>query len=149
MKNSLSLVLCLSIATAALSQNLDITLLENLTTKSFASIDTYMVDYYGYEKIKNQKEDLQNKYGRTYKHDLDNTIVITVISSKDDSNDLDISLAKNYKIQEIKDKLLEKGYTYTGLENFEFSEFKKDKSVFLISEIPNDDGKTHVKVLVE
>lgn len=149
MKNIFSLVLCLSIATTALSQNLDITLLENLTTKSFASIDTYMVDYYGYEKIKNQKEDLQNKYGRTYKHDLDNTIVITVISSKDDSNDLDISLAKNYKVQEIKDKLLEKGYTYTGLENFEFSEFKKDKSVFLVSEIPNDDGKTQVKVIVE
>ncbi len=149
MKNILSLVLCLSIATTALSQNLDITLLENLTTKSFASIDTYMIDYYGYEKIKSQNEDLQNKYGRTYKHDLDNTIVITVISSKDDSNALDISLAKNYKVQEIKDKLVSQGYTYTGLENFEFSEFKKDKSVFLVSEIPNEEGKTQVKVIVE
>ncbi|RXJ52602.1 hypothetical protein [Gelidibacter gilvus] len=149
MKNILSLVLCLSIATTALSQNLDITLLENLTTKSFASIDTYMIDYYGYEKIKNQKEELQNKYRRTYKHDLDNTIVITVISSNDDSNALDISLAKNYKVEEIKDKLLAQGYTYTGLENFEFSEFKKDKSVFLVSEIPNEEGKTQVKVIVE
>ena len=149
MKNILSLVFCVSIATTSLSQNLDITLLENLTTKSFASIDTYMIDYYGYEKIKNQKEELQNKYGRTYKHDLDNTIVITVISSNDDSNALDISLAKNYKVEDIKDKLVSQGYTYTGLENFEFSEFKKDKSVFLVSEIPNEEGKTQVKVIVE
>ncbi|HUH27880.1 hypothetical protein [Gelidibacter sp.] len=80
---------------------------------------------------------------------MDNTIVITVILSKDDSNDLDISLAKNYKVQDIKDKLLSQGYTYTGFENFEFSGFKKDKSVVLVSEIPSEEGKTQVKVTVE
>src|SRR5690606_13253479 len=117
MKHIFSLVFCFSIATTAISQNLDITLLENLTTKSIASIDTYMMDYYGFEKIQNQNKDLQKKYGRTYKNDLDNTIVISVIPSKDDSNALEISLAKNYDVQEIKDKLLSQGYTYTGLEN--------------------------------
>ncbi|MCL8008510.1 hypothetical protein [Gelidibacter japonicus] len=149
MKKLLTLALCLSLSNIALSQDLDIVLLENLTTKSFASSDKYMIDYYGFEKIRNNKDNLQNTYGRTYKHDLDNTIVITVMSSNDTSNELDVSLAKNYKVQEIKDKLVSQGYTYTGLENFEFSEFKKDKSVFLVSEIPNEDGKTQVKVISE
>lgn len=54
-----------------------------------------MTDYYGYEKIQNHKDERQLKYGKTYKHELDNTIVITVIASKDVSNALDISLAKN------------------------------------------------------
>ncbi|MBO3097063.1 hypothetical protein [Gelidibacter pelagius] len=149
MKKFLTLALCLSLANAALSQDLDITLLENLTTKSFASLDKYMIDYYGFKKIRNNKDDLQSTYGKTYKHDLDNTVVITVMSSNDKSNALDVSLAKNYDVQEIKDQLVSKGYTYTGLENFEFSEFKKDKSVFLVSEIPNEDGKTQVKVKSE
>lgn len=149
MKKLLTLALCLSLSNIALSQDLDIVLLENLTTKSFASSDKYMIDYYGFEKIRNNKDNLQNTYSRTYKHDLDNTIVITVMSSNDTSNELDVSLAKNYKVQEIKDKLVSQGYTYTGLENFEFSEFKKDKSVFLVSEIPNEDGKTQVKVISE
>lgn len=39
MKNVLFLVFCLFIATTAFSQNLDITLLENLTIKSFASLN--------------------------------------------------------------------------------------------------------------
>lgn len=149
MKKILTLALCLFLANTALSQNLDIILLENLTTKSFASLDKYMIDYYGFKKIRNNKDDLQSTYGKTYKHDLDNTVVITVMSSNDTSNELDISLAKNYKVQEIKDKLVSKGYTYTGLQNFEFSEFKKDKSVFLVSEIPSEDGKTQVKVTSE
>lgn len=149
MKKILTLALCLFLANTALSQNLDIILLENLTTKSFASLDKYMIDYYGFKKIRNNKDDLQSTYGKTYKHDLDNTVVITVMSSDDKSNALDVSLAKNYDVQEIKDQLVSQGYTYTGLENFEFSEFKKDKSIFLVSEIPNEDGKTQVKVKSE
>lgn len=149
MKNVLAIIFSLFLATTTFSQNLDITLLENLTTKSFGSIDRYMTDYYGYQKIQNHTDELQHKYAKTYKHDLDNTIVITVMASKDDSNALDISLAKNYDVQEIKDKLVSKGYTYTRLENFEFSEFKKDKSVFLVSEIPSDNGTTQVKVISE
>ncbi|MBA6152201.1 hypothetical protein [Gelidibacter maritimus] len=149
MKKILTLALCLSLANTAMSKNLDIILLENLTSKSFASLDRYMIDYYGFEKIRNNKDNLQSTYGKTYKHDLDNTVVIKVISSNDTSNVLDVSLAKNYNVQEIKDQLISKGYTYTGLENFQFSEFKKNKSVFLVSEIPSEDGKTQVKVASE
>lgn len=147
MKTLFFLTVCLSTATSAISQKLDIPLFEQLTTKSVASLDRYMIDYYGYEKIQNRQEDQLNKYGRTYHNDLENTIVVTVIPSKEDANAIDISLAKNYNVQEIKDQLLSQGYTYTGLENFEFSKFRKQSLMFLVSEIPSDEGKTQVKVI--
>lgn len=125
MKKLLTLALCLSLSNIALSQDLDIVLLENLTTKSFASSDKYMIDYYGFEKIRNNKDNLQNTYGRTYKHDLDNTIVITVMSSNDTSNELDVSLAKNYRFKKLKTNWFHKVIPTPDLRISSFPNLKK------------------------
>lgn len=147
MKKMLPLIALLFLTTSAISQKLDFILFDTLTKKPIATMDDYLIDYYGYEKLNSNEEGTLKTYARTYNDDLDNTIVITVQSETDGPNIVEVTLAQNYGVFEIKDQLISQGYKYMGTKNFEFAEFIKDSTTFLVATIPNEYGRTQIKVL--
>ena len=149
MKNTFLLFCLLFITNSAFSQKLDFKLIDKLTKISFVSIDEYMVEGYGFEKLEKKSEERKRTYARYYDNDFNNTIIITVVNPKDTPNVLDISLAKNYDIREIKDKLLTLDYEYDGSNEYGFVIYKNEKTAFLISKEPNKAGATQIMVITE
>ena len=149
MKNTFLLFCLLFLTNSAFSQKLDFKLIDKLTKISFVSIDEYMVEGYGFEKLEKKSEERKRTYARYYENDFNNTIIISVVNPKDTPNVLDISLAKNYDIREIKDELLTLGYEYNGSNEYGFVIYKSEKTAFLISKEPNKAGATQIMVITE
>jgi len=149
MKQIITLILFLTLTNSIFAQEFNFKMLEKLTTISFVSIDKYMTNIYGFEKINEEDEGRKRTYARFYKDNYDNTIIISVISPKDKPNVLDISVAKNYDIRSIKDEILSREYEYKGTNKYGFIVFKKDKSTFLIGQKPNESQATQIMLINE
>ncbi|WP_299009556.1 hypothetical protein [uncultured Tenacibaculum sp.] len=126
------------------SQEINHSLLDKLTKISFLSIDEFITEGYGFTKIKSESNLKKRAYARDYSGNPKKTLFINVISSSDSPNGIEIYL-ENYDIRKIKDELLELGYDFNGLKN-EFSVFKKEKKLYLISK-PNKFNITQIIIM--
>ncbi|WP_431158251.1 hypothetical protein [Winogradskyella poriferorum] len=144
------------------SQDFDFELIEKLTNISFYSIDNYMIEGYGFKKIREENEGKKRVYSRYYNDDFNNTIIIKVtkfkpIPKEEDGmksyyikpNFIEITIAKNYNLRLIKDKLLERDFEYIGKDDMGFLGYEKDKLLYLISTRTNDAGGTQIMLLKE
>ncbi|MDP9954790.1 hypothetical protein J2X97_000427 [Epilithonimonas hungarica] len=147
MKKNLGLLLFLFCINFGFSQKLDFKLLDQLTELSFVSIDEYMTEGYGFRILESKAR--ERTYVRNYNNDFDNAIIITVLRPENQKNILDIVIAKNYNVREIKDNLLSRGYEYNGNNGYGFIVYKKEKSTYLISKEPNKTGATQIMVFTE
>ncbi|WP_411766533.1 hypothetical protein [Winogradskyella sp. A3E31] len=149
MKKIVLCIFLISIANNTFSQQLDFPFLNKLTKISINDVEEYMINYYGFEKIESKSQANVMTYGRYYNHDLDNSIIISISFVDDKPNTLELSIAENYDIKAIKKELIKRGYKKHPLIDFEFVTFKKEKSIVLVSIIPNEFGKSKIKFVSE
>lgn len=147
MRKHIILVLIIIYSIPLYSQKFDLNMMEKLTRISFTSIDNFMIDGYGFNKIKEENNGFNRTYARFFDNNYDNTIIISVIYLKDKPNMLDISVAKNYNIRSIKDKILDNGYEYNGTNPYGLIIFKKGKFAYLIAKEPNKVGATQIMLI--
>lgn len=131
------------------SQNIDFNLIHKLINTSFVTIDDLMTEGYGFKKFESESDDNKRQYGRNYNGDFDNAIIITVLNSKLKSNSLELILAKNYNIRDIKDKLLEYGYEYYGSNEYGLVLYKYEKTIWAIAKEPNKVGATQIFIMTK
>lgn len=143
----LFLILMIFLCQYSFSQKFDVEFLERLTKISFVSIDEYMIEGYGFEKVEEENNGRQRTFIRTYNENWDNLILIEISSPKDKPNILDIRVGKNYNIRSIKDNIISSDYEYDGTNKLGFAVYKKDKSTFIISKEPNEAGATQIMLI--
>jgi len=145
------------------SQEFDLNLMEKLTNISFFSVDDFMIEGYGYKKIKEEDDGLIRVYARYYNEDFDNLIIITIHKAPEPiekvvngekyfqmkPNFIEVTVAKNYNIREIKDNLLSIGFEYIGTHEIGLTAFKKDKFTYLFAKQPNEAGATQIMLITE
>lgn len=162
-KKTLAILIFLSSLNIVHSQNFDFELIEKLTKISFYSIDDYMIEGYGFKKIREEKKGNKRVYFRYYNNDLNNSIIIKVTENpkailKEKNgiksyykkpNFIEITIAKNYDLRLIKDKLLERGFEYIGQDKFDFVGYEKDDLLYLISKNINKAGGTQIMLISE
>lgn len=149
MRKLITFILCLCFANFINAQKLDLNLIDKLVKMSFVSMDEYMVEGYGFDKLEKESEKRINAYARKYENDYNSTIIVKIYNSKDTPNVIEIFLAKNFNIRDIKDNLLSRGYEYNGSNKYGFVVYKKGKSTYLFSEKPNDVGASQIMVITE
>ncbi|WP_298782385.1 hypothetical protein [uncultured Polaribacter sp.] len=116
---------------------------------SFVPMDEYMVEGYGFKKLKNVSDERTNTYARKFNNDFNSSIIVKVLNPKDTPNVIEIFLTKNFNVRDIKDDLLSRGYEYNGINKIGYIVYKKSKSAYAISKEPNNKGITHIMVLTE
>ena len=149
MRKLITFILCFCFANFINAQKLDLNLIDKLVKMSFVSMDEYMVEGYGFEKLENKSDERTSTYARKYNNDYNSTIIIKVLNPKDTPNVIEIFLAKNFNIRDVKDELLSRGYEYNGSNKYGGIVYKKRKSVYVISKEPNEVGATQIMVLTE
>lgn len=163
MTKQIILYLIFTLSGSIYSQEFDFNLMEKLTNISFFSVDDFMIEGYGYKKIKEENDGLKRVYARYYDKDFDNTIIITIHKAPEPTekivngkkyfqmkpNFIEISVAKNYNIREIKDILLSIGFEYIGTHEIGLTAFKKDKFTYLFAKEPNEVGATQIMLITE
>jgi len=148
-KQLYSTIIFLILSNIIYSQDLNLKLLDQLTTTSFVDIDDVMINGYGFEEMDlDTKEKGRKEYIKLYNNDIDKAIAIAIINLKDFSrNALDIKVAKGYSLRKIKDDIVHEGYLYNGTNKYGLTVYKKDDVYFLIANEPNDVGATQILLI--
>lgn len=149
MKNIVTVVSFFCVINLLSAQKLDLNLIDKLAKMSFVSMDEYMIEGYGFKKLENVSDERTNAYARYFNNDFNSSIIIKVLNPKDAPNVVEIFLAKNFDIRDLKDDLLSRGYEYNGSNDYGYIVYEKPKSIYTISKEPNDKGITHIIVFTE
>jgi len=102
---------------SSFAQSLNFELFEKLTKIASFSIDEYIVEGYGYEKISGEDDENVRKYGFVQNKNWDKAILVTVrYPKKKGYNAVEIGLGEGYELSEIK-KLVTANevYKYEGV----------------------------------
>jgi len=162
MKKYIIIFLVFTLSNLIYSQEFDLNLMKKLTKISFFSADDFMIEGYGFEKIREENDGLKLVYARHYNNDWDNTIIISILSSKPiqkemnglkyfyrKPNVLDIKVAQNYNIRVIKDSILSRGFEYIDSPLAGFTAYEKEKYTYLIGKEPNKEGGTQIMLITD
>lgn len=125
------------------SQNLNVNFLEQILKISFLDIENVMTEGYGFKKIKSENDWKQLKFAKISDGNIDNAIIINIFDAKYSINNLDITVAKNFSIEKIKQNFIENSYLYAG-EKYNFLIYKKEHLGVMISKTPNEAGANQI-----
>lgn len=110
----------------------------------FSKVENFMVEGYGFEKIK-LEDGLE--FVKVPNDNIDNIILIRIFNgNKFKLNTLEISLAKNYSISDVKQNFIENNYLYIGEFEDVFWFYEKEDVVVMISKKPNKIGANKIIV---
>lgn len=142
MKKLFTLVL-IFFSSCLFSQNLNVNFLEQILKISFLEIENVMIDGYGFKKIKSENDGKQLMFAKISDDNIDNAIIINILDTKYQINTLDITVAKNFSIEKIKQNFIEKNYLYAG-DKSNFLIYKKEHIGVMISKEQNEAGANQI-----
>ena len=126
------------------SQNLNVKFLEQIMKVSFLDIEKVMTEGYGFTLIKNDSNGKELKFAKIPDNDIDSAIIITIFDTKFTSNTLDITVAKKFSIEKIKENFIENNYLYVGENKYGFWAYEKNHITTVISKEPNSAGANQI-----
>lgn len=128
------------------SQNLNVKFLEQIMKISFLDIENVMTEGYGFIRLKSENDGKKLNFVKISDGNIDNAIIINILDARS-MNALDISVAKNFSIEKIKENFIENNYLYAGEDKYGFIVYKKEHVAVLIAKEPNEAGAHQIMII--